>query len=83
MSRSLYWRIPHRRSHLIKSDKLMRLFELKDCLDSLNFTAPLPLYSSDILYAIYATIENYGSDTKENKDDMETLMELIEEEEAP
>lgn len=78
MSRSLYWRIPHRRSHLIKSDKLMRLLELEYCLDLLSFTNIPPVYSTDILSAIRATIENYGSDNKENKKDMETLLELIE-----
>lgn len=56
----------------------MRLFELEHCLDSLNFTSTLPLYCTDIFSAICCTIENYGSDTKENKDDMETLTEMIE-----
>lgn len=78
MSRSLYWRIPHRRSHLIQSDKLMRLLELESCLDLLSFTNIPPIYSTDILSCICATIENYGSDTKENKDDIETLTEIIE-----
>lgn len=48
MSRSLYWRIPHQRSHLIQSDKLMRLLELESCLDSLNFTARQLLYSNEV-----------------------------------
>lgn len=56
----------------------MRLFELESCLDSLNFTAPQLLYSTDILSAICATIENYGSDAQEHKDDIETLTEIIE-----
>lgn len=78
MSRTLYWRIPHRRSHRIESDKLMRLLELESCLDLLNFTTIPPIYCTDVLRAICATIENYGSDNQEDKDDIEILTEIIE-----
>lgn len=54
MSRTLYWRIPHRRSHRIESDKLMRLLELESCLDLLNFTTIPPIYCTDVFRAICA-----------------------------
>lgn len=76
MSRNLYWRIPHRRSHRIESDKLMRLLDF--CLELFNFNSGIPIYDREILSCIKNTIQAYGQSNKENKADIENISEMIE-----
>lgn len=74
MSRALYWRIPHKKSHAV-SNSLMRILEF--CCNKMkdNFI----ISDTDILIAIEATIETYGFDTRHGARDMKALRQMREE----